>query len=109
MIIERIKITALPAGSQQLGRTLASLTGPTGVLPGCLSCNILQSCQDNNELQLEMEWESQEDLIRHLQSDTYKQLLLLMELSPRPPVIQFYTVQEFHGLDLVETARNPSN
>ena len=109
MIIERIRITALPTGSQQLGRTLASLTGPARVLPGCLSCNILQSCQDRNEIQVEMEWESKEDLIRHLQSDTYKQILLLMELSQKPPVIQFYTVQEFEGLDLVKAARNRSN
>jgi quinol monooxygenase YgiN len=109
MIIERIRITAHPTGSQRLLGTLASLTGPVAVLPGCLGCTILQSCQDKNELQVQMEWESKEDLIRHLRSDTYKQLLLLMELSPKPPVIQFYAVQEFNGLDLVESARNLSN
>jgi quinol monooxygenase YgiN len=109
MIIERIKLTALPAGRPQLGKALASFTGPIGVLPGCLSCSVLQNCQENNELIVEMDWESEEDLLRHLQSDTYKQLLLLMELSPKPPVIQFYTVQEFRGLDLVHAARCPSD
>lgn len=88
-----------------MSKTLASLTGPSGVLPGCIACNVFQSCQDENELLVEMEWNSEEDLIRHLQSDTYKRLLLVMELSARPPVVQFYTVQELRGLDLVEEAR----
>lgn len=109
MIIERIKITASPSGREQLGRALASLTGPTGVLPGCLSCSVLQSYHDSNELLVAIDWESMEDLLRHLQSDTYKQLLLLMELAPKPPVIQFYFVTEFRGLDLVQAARSSSD
>jgi quinol monooxygenase YgiN len=108
-VIERIKISELPGGKQQLGKALASLTGPTSVLPGCLSCSVLQTYQDSNELLVETDWESKEDLVRHLQSDTYKQLLLLMELGPKPPVIQFFTVIELRGLDLVEAAREPGH
>jgi len=50
-------------------------------------------------------WETQRDLIRHLQSDTYKRLLLLMELSTAPPVVEFFNVLQIRGLDLVEAAR----
>jgi hypothetical protein len=60
-------------------------------------------------LQIESRWDSEENLIRHLQSGTYKKLLLLMELSAVPPSLEFFTVLEFRGLDLVETARAPSN
>jgi len=109
MIIERIKLTAHPAGRLQLSKALVSLTGPTAVSPGCMDCNVFQSFQDDNELLVEMNWESPEDLMCHLKSDTYKRLLLLMELSPRPPVIQFYSVQELRGLDLVEAARSSSD
>lgn len=60
-------------------------------------------------LQIEARWDNQEDLIRHLQSDIYKRLLLLIELSTAPPVLEFFTVVDFHGLDLVETARTFAN
>jgi hypothetical protein len=51
---------------------------------------------------MEARWDSQADLIRHLQSDIYKRLLLLIELSPAPPAFEFFTVVEVRGLDLVE-------
>jgi hypothetical protein len=56
-----------------------------------------------------MDWETTGDLIHHLQTETYKQLLLLMELSPRAPIVEFYTVEEMRGLDLVESARDGSS
>jgi len=50
-------------------------------------------------------WETHKDLVRHLQSDVYKKLLLLMELGTTPPVLEFFNVLEIRGLDLVEAAR----
>jgi quinol monooxygenase YgiN len=106
MIIEQVSICAPKGQRQHIGSALASLMGPTQVQPGCLKCRLLQSWQDPDELVMEANWATREDLISHLQSDTYKRLLLLMELSPVPPVLQFCTVQEFSGLDLVQTARS---
>ncbi len=105
MEIQRMQITAPPTEAQSLCSALASLTGPREVLTGCLSSRILQSWEPNDELIVEIEWESKEDLIRYLQSADFKRLLLLMELSPKAPVIQFFSVVEFRGLDLVEVAR----
>ncbi len=105
MEIQRMQITAPPTQAHSLCRALASLTGPREVLPGCLSSRILQSWHDSDELLVEIDWESKEDLIRYLQSADYKRLLLLMELSPKAPVIQFFSVVELRGLDLVEMAR----
>ncbi len=107
MEIQRMQITAPPTETQSLYSALASLTGPREMLPGCLSSRILQSWHDSDELFVEIDWESKEDLIRYLQSADFKRLLLLMELSPRAPVIQFFSVIEFRGLDLVEVARGP--
>jgi len=109
MIIEQMSISAPEGQVQQLCSALASLTGPTEVQQGCLSCRLFQSWQDPNEIVIQRRWTSADDLILHLQSEAYKRLLLLMELSPSPPVLQFYTVQEVRGLDLVEMARNPSS
>ena len=105
MIIEQMSI-AVPQGKrQQLGSALASFVGPTQVQPGCLSCRLCQGWTDPDELRFESRWSNEDDLIRHLKSDSYKQLLLLMELSTVPPQIEFFAVIKAQGLDLVETAR----
>jgi len=108
MIIERVSIFAPQGRAQQLGRAVASLVGPIQVQPGCLSCRLFRGWHDSDELFLEAKWATTDELIRHLQSETYKQLLLLMELSAMPPLLHFYTVQEVRGLELVESARHLS-
>ncbi len=105
MEIQRMQITAPPTEAQSLRSALASLAGPREALKGCLSSRILQSWDDSDEFFVEIDWESREDLIRYLQSDDFKRLLLLMELCPRAPVIQFFSVIELRGLDLVAIAR----
>jgi quinol monooxygenase YgiN len=105
MIIEQMSI-AVPQGKRlQLGSALASFVGPTEVQPGCLSCRLFQNWTDPHELRFESRWSNEDDLIRHLKSDSYKQLLLLMELSTTPPQVEFFAVVKAQGLDLVETAR----
>lgn len=109
MIIEHMTISAREGQVSQLYSALASLTGPTEVERGCLSCRVFESRQEPNKIFIEAKWAAAEDLILHLQSDTYKRILLLMELSPSPPVLQFYMVQEIQGLELVEKARVQSH
>ena len=105
MIIEQLTICAPKGKRQEIGSALVSLLGPTQVRPGCLKCRLLQSWRNPDELVLEAKWETAEDLISHLQSDSYKRLLLLMELSAVPPVLEFCTVEETSGLELVQKAR----
>jgi quinol monooxygenase YgiN len=105
MIIEILGVSLADGQVQELGRAFASLVGPIRVQPGCLSCRLFQSWSNPEALQMETRWEGHDDLIRHLKSDLYKQLLLLMELSASPPVLEFLTVHEFRGLDLIQEAR----
>jgi len=109
VIIELVSISVSGSKRQQLGRAFASLIGPIEVQPGCLRCRLFQAWPNEDRLLLEARWENQEKLIWHLQSDTYKQLLLLMELSTSPPNLEFLTVVECRGLDLVENARTGSS
>lgn len=105
MIIELLSITSPDRKGQELSRALVSLVGPIQVQAGCLSCHLGQMWSAPDTLQIEARWDSEENLIRHLRSQIFKQLLLLMELSAAPPVLEFFTVIEFRGLDLVEAAR----
>jgi quinol monooxygenase YgiN len=105
MIIEILGIFVPGPKVHELGKALVSLVGPIQVQPGCLSCRLFQGWPNPEELHMEARWDNQENLMHHLQSDLYKRLLLLMELSVAPPVLEFLTVTQFRGLDLVEEAR----
>jgi quinol monooxygenase YgiN len=106
MIIEQMSMTVPHGKRQELGTAIAALTGPTQAQPGCLSCRLFQSWAKSDELRLETRWADTEDLMRHMQSDRYKRLLLLMELAAAAPLLEFHTVLEVHGLDLVHAARD---
>lgn len=106
MIIELMSISISNAQEDQLGDALESLVGPIQVQPGCLECRVLKSLPTEKRMYVLARWETQRDLIRHLQSDSYKRFLLLMELSAAPPLVEFFDVLEIHGLDLVEAVRN---
>ena len=105
MIIEVMTIIVPERGKRGLGADLASLVVPIRVQPGCLVCRSLRGWPQDDTFQIEARWNSQEDLMHHLKSDTYKKLLLLMELSPAPPQLEFFTVSDLRGLDLVQDAR----
>lgn len=105
MIIEEISISAPEGHGQDMCSALASLTASTEVQPGCLSYQLFHNWQQPSDIFIRAKWATAEDLVLHLQSDTYKRILLLMELSPSPPSVQFYTVQEVQGLDLVQKVR----
>src|SRR5271166_4544218 len=102
MVLERMSISAPGKLRQELGSALASLILPIQAQPGCLSCRVSEYWQSSGELSVETKWETERDLTLHLQSDTYKQFLLLMELSPTAPVLEFFNVEDVRGLDLVE-------
>ena len=106
MIIESVRIVVVPTKREQLRRALAAWSGPTGVESGCTSCRILQEDSAPQAFCYVAQWKTQEDLLRHVRSEHYKRLLALMDLGSEPPVVEFHTVTETKGLDLIQHARN---
>jgi len=107
MIIELVGISVSSEKKQELWKALVWLMSAIQVQRGCLRCQLCEKWPAKDELQMETRWDSKEDLIAHLQSDIYKKMLLLMELSTTAPVLEFLAVVELRGLDLVEAARIP--
>lgn len=105
MFIELIGISVAQRREDQFGDALESLVGTMQTQPGCLGCRLLKSTPAEKRLYVLARWETQKDLIRHLQSEIYKKLILLIELSSAPPLLEFYSVLEISGLDLLEAAR----
>jgi len=106
VIIESIRIVVAPTKREQVQRALAAWAGPTAVESGCLSCRILQEGSNLDAVCYEAQWRNRDDLLRHLRSEHYKRLLILMDLGSEPPLVQFHIVAETKGLDLIEYARN---
>lgn len=106
MIIESVRIVVTPAKREQLRRALAGWAGPTAVESGCISCRILQDRSDLDTFCYEAQWQSRDDLLRHLRSEHYRRLLILMDTGSEPPLVEFHTVAETRGLDFIEFARN---
>ena len=104
MIIELLGFVAPPDKHTNLYQTLYSSLGPTRVKQGCLECRLYHDA-DADKHYLESRWSTEDDLIRHVQSDAYKKLLLLMELGATAPSIEFFTVSEVRGLDFIRAAR----
>ena len=105
MIIEQMSVSVLLSDRERFTHAFAQLLNATEVSPGCLGRTLSLLLPDEKTLKVEVHWESREHLLKHLKSETYKKFLLLMELSPAPPVLRFYSVEEMQGLDLVELAR----
>lgn len=105
MIIELLGFVSPPDKRKDLFKVLFSSLEPTRVQPGCVECRLYQDCSDSNTHYLESRWETSEDLVRHVRSDAYKKLLLLMELGSKPPTIEFFTVSDIKGLDFIQTVR----
>ena len=75
---------------------------PTRVERGCMSFNFYQDIEDEYTFTLVEEWETEAEFHAHIRKDSYKKLLLLMDLLSEPPEIKINTVSQRAGLEYVE-------
>jgi quinol monooxygenase YgiN len=109
MVVAIVNIKASSDKYGDLRKALFSLSGPTEAEAGCKGCRLYQDVSDACALRMETRWTTHADLLRHIRSDRYKRLLLLMELGSEQPTIEFYTVSELRGLDFIRKAREGSD
>lgn len=96
----------LPANRlQEAVGILGPMAEQTRMERGCLACDLHRDALEENVLILEESWASEADLERHLRSQDYRQLLLIMELATRPPEVSFATVSTLTGFETIEKAR----
>ena len=105
MIQASLRIVAPAERRDEIVQTFRSLIGPTEVKGGCLGCRFYQDVSDKNVLTYLEEWQTQEDLERHLRSDQYRKLLALIDLSTAPPELRFHTISETSGIEYLATVR----
>jgi quinol monooxygenase YgiN len=106
MIHAMVTIVSPPGQRQGFAQALRSIVGPTRVEPGCLYCHLFEDVESDGSFTLVESWVSPAEFERRLRSKSYRQLLLLMELSPEPPLIQFHSVGSTAGMDAIHRARS---
>jgi len=87
-----MKISA--AKRRELSQTVTSLIDSMRTEPGCRRFDFCQNVENENELYLLEEWETQENLKNHLMSDRFRVLRGAMNLLQEPYEMQFHTL--FH-------------
>jgi len=105
MIHSIVRMVLPTARLSEVTGILGPMVERTRAEGGCLGCHLHRDALEANVLILEESWESEADLTRHLRSQDYRQLLLIMELAKVPPEVRFNTVSSSTGIETVHQAR----
>jgi quinol monooxygenase YgiN len=105
VIIVRIAMNALPEKQKEVMQTLLSMIESTEKERGCLSHHVLRDIEEENVFSLIDEWETREDLDRHIKSAKFGVLLGTKSLLYESPNIQIHTVSHSEGMETVNAAR----
>jgi len=72
---------------------------------GCISCRLYGDVQEQGALMLEEIWTSEKDLERHLRSNKFLAVLLVVEMATKIPEIRFDVISQSTGIDTIEKVR----
>jgi len=89
----------LPEKRLELSQTIASLTRSIRMEKGCNRCDFCQSIEDENRLFLLEEWDTEENLKSHLESEHFRVLRGAMNLLKEPYKMMFHTVFHPAGME----------
>jgi quinol monooxygenase YgiN len=84
---------------------LGSTIEQTRFEPGCISCRVYRGVEDVRAVMLEQLWASDEDVRRHLRSEKFRKILLVVEMAEESPEIRFDTIVQSSGVETIEQAR----
>jgi len=73
---------------------------------GCISCWLYRGVEDVRAIMFEELWVNDEDLERHLRSEKYRKILLVVEMAEETPEIRFDTISGSTGLETVQRVRS---
>jgi len=99
----------VPLGqTRPITMALHSLAADTRTTRGCIGCSVSTDIGNRGTIRYVEEWQTEEDLRRRVQSDTFAKLVNLVEGATQPPRIEFALDRETRGLDFVEEVRRTS-
>ena len=105
MIHAIIKLSLVPEKRADALGLLSALAERIRVKRGCIACSVCQDVQEEEMIRYEELWESREAMERHLRSDDYRKILLVMEMTSHAPDISFNTIKETAGMETIRRVR----
>ena len=87
----------LDAARRVVGRTVAE--------PGCISCRFYQDINDPDAVFLVEEWKTREELDKRFESQEYRVVLSLLDMSTKTPEFKISTISKTEGLEALEAVR----
>jgi quinol monooxygenase YgiN len=99
-------MNVLPEKQKEVMQTLLSMIEPTGREKGCLSYDVFCDLEDDHVFSLIEEWETREDLDRHIRSERFGVLLGTKSLLAKPSDIIIHTVSHSEGIAVIHALRD---
>lgn len=87
-------------------KILKSIAEQNRVQPGCISSHVYGDLEEENVIMVEEMWRDKNNLERHLRSEEYRKLLLVVELALECPEITFKSIASSTGIETIEKARS---
>ena len=101
MILAIIRMKVIPEKRMELSQTIVLLIGSIRKEEGCNRCDFCQSIEDENRLFLLEEWDTEENLMTHLNSNHFRVLQGAMNLLKEPYERMFSTVFHLTGIEKI--------
>jgi quinol monooxygenase YgiN len=105
MIIVRITMNVLPEKQKEVMQTLLSMIETAGKEKGCLSYDLFCDIDGKTVFNLIEEWETREDLDRHIRSERFSVLLGTKSLLAKPLEMKIHTISRSEGAEVVNALR----
>ena len=105
MVTSFLKIQVPQEKMKDAIQTVNSILGWTIAQPGCISMAFYEDTNQPGTMMVFEEWENWPTLEKHIQSDSYRNILELMELSSEQPEIKFYSIADTKGMEVIERLR----
>ncbi len=105
MIHASIRMKFAPETLSEVREILCAMMERTAVCPGCLGCNVYEDLLDAGSVLLDEWWKTQADLDRHLRSDLYRRVILVMEMAVKKPEIKFSEITKTTGMETLRNSR----
>jgi quinol monooxygenase YgiN len=105
MILSTIRMAISPEKYNEALRILILTAELSKIMPGCMEYFIYKDVQESNVLMIMEMWESSEYLMQFHRSEEYLNVLIVMEMAEKDPMLRFDTISKSTGIETVEKAR----
>ena len=101
----RIHVTVrmrIPARKRkEARRILGSMIERIRLEEGCLGCRLYRDALEESAMMLHEIWADEKSLERHLRSQEFHSVLLVVEMASEPPEIRFDCISKTGGIEVI--------